>query len=194
MPLAIWNVSADSAVVGAVAILAAVVAAVTAQARLRAQVKHDSRLRERDATRDTLDSVPTAITEAVGPMSAAGEIFRELFRVRSATLKTGDDWGLREAEQEAENAVQALRDHRPLLLAASFRLHLRFLDTDPIIARLAEWRGTFDDLADAYQDALDSGDFEIRERFDAAQETALVLGKQLNEFLNEARIWATAGD
>jgi hypothetical protein len=191
MPLTIWDVAADTAalVIGAGA--AALLAAVTAQARLRAQLRHDAQMRERDATRDALNAVVTEITGAVGAMNAAAEGSSELRRVRSATLKTGEDWGLDDAEAAVRNAIEQLRGHRAPLMAASFRLHLRFPDTDPIIARLAEWRETFIQLAEDYQAALDSGDFEMAERFDAASETALELGKRLNAFLDVARDWGS---
>lgn len=190
MPFAIWNVSGDSAIVGAVAVLAATIAAITAQFRLRAQLEHDSKVRERDATRDALDAVVTEITEAVQPMILAGETFRELFRVRTANLKTSREHGAVQIENKAHAAVQALRDRRSPLMAASFRLHLRFFDTDPIVGRLADWRTTFDQLAEEYQAALDSSDFEMKERFDIAGQTAIQLGKKLNLFLTEARAWA----
>lgn len=99
-------------------------------------------------------------------MNQAGETFRELFRVRAANLKTGEDHGLAEIEEKARAAIWALRDRRPPLLAASFRLHLRFFDEDPIIGRLADWRTTFDRLGDAYEAALESSEFEMRERFE----------------------------
>jgi hypothetical protein len=171
--------------------LAALIAAITAQVRLRAQLEHDAKMRERDATRDALDSVVTEITDAVQPMNVAGETFRELFRVRAANQKTGQDHGVAEAEGKARAAVQALRDRRSPLLAASFRLHLRFFDSDPIIGRLADWRTTFDQLAEDYLAALDSSEFEMKKRFDATAQTATRLGKQLNLFLTEARIWST---
>jgi hypothetical protein len=192
MPFAIWNVSGDSAIVAAFAVLVALIAAITAQVRLRAQLEHDSKMRERDATRDALDSVVTEITAAVHPMNCAGETLRELFRIRAANLKAGQDHGAVEVEDKAHAAVQALRDRRSPLLAASFRLHLRFFDADPIIGRLADWRATFDQLAEDYQAALESSEFEMKERFDAAGQTATQLGRKLNLFLTEARAWATA--
>lgn len=191
LPLAIWDVSSDSAVVATVAVVAALIAAITAQVRLRAQLAHDTDMRERDATRDALDSVVTEITEAVQPMNVAGEVFRELIRVRVANQKTGQDHGLVEVEDKARAAVQALRDRKSPLLAASFRLHLRFFDSDPIIGRLADWRATFDQLVEDYQDALESSEFEMKERFEAAAQTATCLGQQLNLFLTEARAWST---
>jgi hypothetical protein len=76
-------------------------------------------------------------------------------------------------------------------MATSFRLHLRFPDSEPIIGLLAQWRATFDELADNYEAALDAGEFERKERFQRADETSLRLGKQLNSFLTEARAWAS---
>jgi len=76
-------------------------------------------------------------------------------------------------------------------MAASFRLHLRFPDIDPIIGLLSEWRETFDQLADAYEAALHSDDFEMTARFTGARETAVHLGEQLNSFLDVARAWAS---
>ena len=189
--LAIWNVSADAAVVGIGVGAAAVTAAVTAQYRLRAQLNHDTEIRERDATRDALDSVVIEITNAAGPMNAASAAFRELFKVRSASLKTATDFGLDAAEDEARLTVERLRDLRVALIAASFRLHLRFPDADPIIGRLAEWRETFVQLAEDYQAALDSADVEMAKRFDAATATATCLGQRLNAFLEVARAWAS---
>jgi len=191
MSFAIWNVSGDSAAVAAVAGLVALIAAITAQVRLRAQLKHDSKMRERDATRDALDSVVTEITMAVQPMNCAGETFRELFRIRTANLRAGQDHGTAEVEDKARATVLALRDRRAPLMAASFRLHLRFFDADPIIGRLADWRTTFDQLAEDYQAALGSSEFEMKERFDIVEQTATQLGKKLNLFLTEARTWAT---
>jgi hypothetical protein len=191
MPLAIWNVSGDSAVIAAVAAFAALVAALTAQYRLKAQLTHDSQMRERDATRDALDGVVNEITAAAKPMIHAGEVFRELFRVRAATAKTIQDHGVVEAEKEARSAVEALRARRAPLMAASFRLHLRFPDSEPIIGLLSRWRDTFDELADHYEAALDAGEFERKERFETAEETSSRLGTQLNEFLTEARAWAS---
>lgn len=192
MPLAIWNVSGDSAVVAAVAVLAALIAALTAQYRLKAQLRHDSETRERDATRDALDAVVNEISGAAKPMVDAGEVFRELFRVRAATVKTGQDQGVVDAEDEARSTVEALRERRAPLMAASFRLHLRFTDSEPIIGLLAQWRATFDELVDDYEAALDAGEFERNERFERANETSLRLGKQLNSFLTEARAWASS--
>lgn len=191
MPLAIWNVSGDSAVIAAVAVLAAFIAALTAQYRLKAQLRHDSEMRERDATRDALDAVVNEISEAAKPMVDAGEAFRELFRVRAATAKTGQEQGVVDAEEEARSTVEALRVRRAPLMAASFRLHLRFPDSEPIIGLLAQWRSNFDELADDYEAALDAGEFERKERFERADETSLRLGKQLNSFLTEARAWAS---
>jgi len=188
---AVWDVSADATIVAIGAGAAALVAAVTAQVRLRAQLKHDSQMRERDATREALDAVVTEITGAAGLMNAAGGAFRELFLVRSATLTTGTDHGLTDAEDRARETIQPLRDLRVPLLAASFRLHLRFPDTDTIIGTLAEWRQTFDQLAEDYEAALDSSDVEMSERFDTAVETATRLGTQLNTFLTAARRWAS---
>lgn len=191
MPLAIWNISGDSAVVAAVAVLVALIAATTAQCRLRAQLRHDSKMRERDATRDALDAVVNEITAATKPMVDAGEAFRELSRVRAATAKTNQDQGVIEAEEEARPTVEALRERRAPLMAASFRLHLRFPDSEPIIGLLAQWRATFDELADNYEAALDADEFDRKERFEKADETSLRLGKQLNSFLTEARAWAS---
>lgn len=191
MPVAIWNVSADSAVVGAVAVLAALIAAVTAQYRLRAQLRHDSEMRERDATRDALDAVVDEINETTKPMVAAGEAFRELHHVRSATATTGKDHGVADAEERARSTIEALRERRAPLMAASFRLHLRFPDTEPMIGLLAQWREIFDELIADYDAALDSSEFERKERFDAAGATSERLGQQLNSFLAEAREWAS---
>jgi hypothetical protein len=191
VPFAIWNISGDTAVVAAVAVLAALIAALTAQYRLKAQLRHDSAMRERDATRDALDAVVNEISEATKPMIDAGEAFRELFRVRAATSKTGHDQGVVEVEEDARAAVEALRERRAPLMAVSFRLHLRFPDSEPIIGLLAQWRATFDELADNYEAALDAGEFERKERFQRADETSLRLGKQLNSFLTEARAWAS---
>lgn len=189
--LAIWEVSADAAAVAIGAGATAIVAAVTAQFRLRAQLKHDSRMRERDATREALNAVVAEITAAAAPMTAAGAAFHELFHVRSATLKTGKDHGVAAAEAIAEATVQPLRDRRAALMGASFQLHLRFPDSDPIIGRLAEWRETFEQLPEDYQAALDSSDVEMKERFRGAQETALCLGTRLNRFLTIARTWGS---
>jgi hypothetical protein len=191
VPLAIWNISADTATVAAIAALAVLIAAVTAQLRLRAQLNHDSDMRERDATRDALDSVVNEITGAAEPMVAAGEAFRELYLVRAASTKSGKDHGTAEAEDEARPTVQAIRDRRVPLMAASFRLHLRFPDTAPIVGLLAEWRSTYDKLVGDYQAALDSSEFEMEERFEATDDTSSQLGKQLNSFLEEARAWAS---
>jgi hypothetical protein len=191
VPFAIWNISGDTAVVAAVAVLAALIAALTAQYRLKAQLRHDSAMRERDATRDALDAVVNEISEATKPMIDAGEAFRELFRVRAATSKTGQDQGVAEVEEDARAAVEALRERRALLMATSFRLHLRFPDSEPIIGLLAQWRAAFEELADNYEAALDAGEFERKERFQRADETSLRLGKQLNSFLTEARAWAS---
>jgi hypothetical protein len=191
MPLAIWNVSGDSAVVAVVAVSAALIAALTAQYRLRAQLRHDSEMRERDATREALDGVVNEITAAAKPMIHAGEAFRDLFRVRAATAKTIQDQGVDSAEKEARSAVEALRARRAPLMAASFRLHLRFADSEPIIGLLSRWRSTFDELADRYEAALDAGEFEREERFETAEETSSRLAAQLNEFLIEARAWAS---
>jgi hypothetical protein len=148
-------------------------------------------MRERDATRDALDGVVNEITAAAKPMIHAGEAFRELFRVRAATAKTIQDQGVVGAEREARAAVEALRARRAPLMAASFRLHLRFPDSDPIIGLLSRWRGIFDELADHYEAVLDAGEFEREERFESAEETSSRLGAQLNEFLTEARMWAS---
>lgn len=190
-PWAIWNVSGDSAVVAVVAVLAALAAAVTAQYRLKAQLRYDSQMRERDATRDALDAVVNEISEATKPMVDAGEAIRELSRVRAATAKTDEDHGVVEAEEEARSSVEALRARRAPLMAASFRLHLRFPDQEPIIGALARWRATFDELAHDYEAALDSGEFDREERFERADNTSLRLGTQLNSFLTEARAWAS---
>jgi hypothetical protein len=190
MPLSIWNVSADTLVLVLGAGGAAVLAAVTAQWRLRAQLRHDSEVRERDATRAALDSVVDAINDATGPMNEAGQAFRELYPQRAArpmALRFGPL--RREAEAAAADAVRRLREQRIPLMGASFRLHLRFPDTDPIIARLAEWRATYDQLADAYEAALNSPRSELATRYDAADDTARRLGHQLNEFLTQAREW-----
>jgi hypothetical protein len=189
--VAVWDISADAAVVAIGAGTAALVAAVTAQARLRAQLKHDAEMRERDATREALNAVVTEITEAVGPMNKASAASRELFEVRCATLKAGKGHGLADAEERARESVQSLTDLRVRLMAASFQLHLRFPDTDPIIGRLAEWRKTFEHLAEDYQAALESSDDEMAERFETAQETATCLGARLNTFLTVARAWAS---
>lgn len=177
--------------VAAVAVLVALIAATTAQYRLKAQLKHDSKMRERDATRDALDAVVNEISAATKPMVDAGEAFRELFRVRGATAKTSQDHGVVEAEEEARLTVEALRERRAPLMAASFRLHLRFPDSEPIIGLLAQWRTIFDELADNYDAALDADEFDRKERFERAEETSLRLGKQLNLFLTEARAWAS---
>lgn len=176
MPLATWNVSGDSAVVAVVAVLAALIAALTAQYRLKAQLRHDSEIRERDATRGALDAVVNEISGAAKPMVDAGEAFRELYRVRAATAKTNQDQGVVDPEDEARSTVEALRERRAPLMAASFRLHLRFPDAEPLIGLLAQWRATFDELADNYQAALDAGEFERKERFERADETSLRLG------------------
>ncbi|HWM63554.1 MAG TPA: hypothetical protein VNP96_06130 [Solirubrobacterales bacterium] len=191
MPLAIWNVSADTAILAAVAALAAFIAAGTAQIRLRAQLHHDSRMRERDATRDALDAVVNEINGAAGAMNVAADAFRELFQVRAASLKTGQDHGIAKAEDEARPTVQALAEHRVPLMAASFRLHLRFADKDPIIGRLAEWRCTFEQLVEDYEAALESSEFEMKQRFEATGQTATRLGEQLNSFLTVARAWSS---
>jgi len=148
-------------------------------------------MRERDATRDALDAVVNEISAATKPMVHAGEAFRELFRVTAAAAKTGQDQGIAETEEEARSAVEALSERRAPLMAASFRLHLRFSDREPMIGLLAQWRVIFDELVDSYEAALDAGEFDRRERFERANETSLRLGKQLNAFLTEARAWAS---
>ena len=124
-------------------------------------------------------------------MNEAAAAFRDLFAVRSATLKTGTDHGVALAEARARQSVEDLRDRRVPLMAASFRLHLRFPDTHPMISSLAEWRETFEQLAEDYQSALESSDYEVAERFDRAQTTATCLGARLNTFLTVARAWAS---
>jgi hypothetical protein len=156
MTLAIWEVSADAAIVAIGAGAAALIAALTAQARLRAQLRHDTEMRERDATRDALDAVVTEITAAVGAMNAAAEASDEL-------VPAAQVGGITAAQAAAKvgDAVARLREHRAPLMAASFRLHLRFPDSDPIIGRLADWRNTFTQLAEEYQGGLQSTDPDV---------------------------------
>jgi hypothetical protein len=191
--LAILNVSADAAAIAIAAVAAAGIAARTAQARLHAQLDHDAKMREREATREALDAVVAEINASVPTMTDAAQAFEELFLVRSATLKTRTDQGLADAEAKARRTVQGLRERRPAHLAASFRLHLRFPESDPIIGRLAEWREAFDQLAEDYQAALDSSDFEMAQRFDAVPKTVTRLASRLGEFLTAARAWGQTG-
>ena len=194
MLVAVWNISGDAALVAIGAGSAALIAAVTAQTRLRAQLRHDSEGREREATRGALNNVVGAIGDAAAPMNAAGAAFQEVFLARSAATSFGaaDPLELQVAEAEAGAAVRRLHEQNVPLMTAAFQLHLRFPDTDPIIARLAEWRATYDELIADYEAALDSSDLEMKERFETADETATRLGKELNDFLTVARAWTSA--
>ena len=188
---AIWNVSADATIVGIAAAAAALIAAVTAQWRLRAQLAHDTILREREATREALDDVVKEINAAAMALNESSDAMLEYARTRLATIKTGHDHGFVKAEHEARTTVGQLRAVRLPLMAAAFRLHLRFPDSDPIIGAFADWRANIDQLVEECEAALDSDDFELRAKLEAPDKTRSTLGEQLNRFLSIARHWST---
>jgi hypothetical protein len=188
---AIWNVSADAAIVGIAAAAAALIAAVTAQTRLRAQLAHDTILREREATREALDDVVKEINAAAMALNVSAGAMLEYSRTRLATIKTGHDHGIVKAEQEAMTAMGKLRAVRLPVMVAAFRLHLRFPDSDPIIGAFADWRASIDQLVDDYEGVLDADDFTLPARLEASDKTRSTLGEQLNRFLSTARRWGS---
>lgn len=127
--LAIFNVSADTAAVAIGAGGAAILAAATAQWRLHVQLDHDTRLREREATRQAINRVVDEIDAATGPMNAASEASRELTTFRLGEIFESDERGAEDAADELGAAITNLRERRVPLMTASFRLHVRLTPT-----------------------------------------------------------------
>jgi hypothetical protein len=171
--------------VPAAVVLAGILAAALAWWTTERTLRHNRAMRERDATRDALDAVVGEINTTADVLNRAGEASGQLERAlpeRPRLRRRGFD-------DRLNASVDELKAAHIRLMAAAFRLHIRFPDEDPIIPAFAAWREGVAQLAEEYQGLVDAPPGAIWERLETVHETHRQLGRQLYEFLEAARQW-----